>query len=176
MPKMWFRQVNHIICNLMGKKEIKSAERDIRHAGKKQSSIEDDRDLGGKPSAYQVTQEFDKLKNVIEKPGAIELLYQKMAASGLAYGLIKYQQLAFLYAVKMDESALPKLLDSIGKMFFPGKLTEEDDFPDSNATHQYLQSLDENRLNAIAEYGTKISLENLHYHQYFVTIFGLMQF
>jgi hypothetical protein len=115
-----------VVRHLVGKKEIKSAERGILHAGKKQSSIEDDRDLGGKPSAYQVTQEFDKLKNVMEKPGATELLYQKMAASGLAYGLIKYQQLAFLYAVKMDETALPKLLGSLGKMFFPGKLTEED--------------------------------------------------
>jgi hypothetical protein len=162
-----------VFDQLMGKKEMRELERPIRHAGKKPSDGYK-RDLGGKPSAYKVTQELEKLKNVMEKPGATELLYQKMAASDIAYSLIKYHQLASLHAAKMDETAIPKLLGSIGKTFFPEELTE-DDFPDPKATHQYLQSLDENQLNAIAEYGTKISLENLRYHRYFVSIFGVMQ-
>jgi hypothetical protein len=77
--------------------EIRNLERGTRHAGKKASYYEDDRDLGGNPSSYKKRGEFEKLKNVMEKPGAIELFYEKLARSDLAYKLVKFQQLAYLY-------------------------------------------------------------------------------
>jgi len=159
-----------VFDHITAKSEIRDLERITRHPGKKPSS-EDDRDLGGKPSAYPHTKEFEKLKNVMEKPGAIQLFYQKIAKSDLAYGLVKYQLLAFWHAAKMDETVLANLIGS-STTFFPNELSEED-IPDFKTVYQRLQLLDERELDELAHDSTKILLENIDYQKFIIFMFGL---
>jgi hypothetical protein len=161
-----------VFDQLMGKKEMRQLERPVRHAGKKPSDGYK-RDLGGKPSAYKVTQELEKLKNVMEKPGAIELVWKKIARSGLAYGLVKYQQLALWHAAKMDETLLSKLI-SYGTFFFPD--LKGRNIPDFKNVHQRLRLLDDSRLEQLADYCTKILIKRNDYQNFFIAIFGLPEF
>jgi hypothetical protein len=161
-----------VFDRLTGKKEMRDLERATRHAGKKPSDGYK-RDLGGKPSTYKVTQELEKLKNVMEKPGAIELVWENIARSGIAYELVKYQQLALWHAAKMDETLLSKLL-GYGTFFFPDLKGRK--IPDFKNVHQRLALLDDSRLEQFADYCTKILIKRNDYQNFFIAIFGLPEF
>jgi hypothetical protein len=104
-----------IFLNVKTKNQIRELERGKRHAGKK--THEDDRDLGGKPSVYKLTEEFEKLNNVIEKPEAAEMLYDEILRSRLAHNLIRFILLAFWHAAKMDGTYFGKSV-GFGAAFF----------------------------------------------------------
>jgi hypothetical protein len=160
--------------HLTKKDEIRNLERGTRHAGKKPSYYEDDRDLGGNPSSYKKRGEFEKLKNVMEKPGAIELFYERLARSDLAYKLVKFQQLALWYAVKMDETLLSKMIGHGICMFPEIKGKHISDFKNA---YQQLQSFDESQLEKLAEHCAKILIKNPGSLQSFaISVFGLPGF
>jgi hypothetical protein len=160
--------------HLTKKNEIRNLERGTRHAGKKPPYSDDDSDLGGKPSAYKVTEEFEKLKKVMKKPGAIELLYENLTRSGIAHRLVKFQQLALWHAAKMDETLLYKMMGH-GICIFPDAIGKH--IPDFKTVYQLLQSLDENQLEKLAEHYAKKLIKNPGYLQgYAISIFGLPGF
>jgi DNA-binding Lrp family transcriptional regulator len=162
-----------VLDHITNKNEIRRLERGTRHAGKEPSSEEDDRDLGGKPSVYKVTQEFEKLKNVMEKPGAVELLYEQIAKSGLAYKLMKFQHLAFLHAAKIDERVLPTII-GFGSSFLQDGLNEKD-IEDFKASYQQLKSLDDNQIEELADYSAKALTESRDYCKFFISMCGLLK-
>jgi hypothetical protein len=87
-----------ILLRLEGKKEIRSYQRHLRRPGKKSSSRPIYNARGGKPSAYKVSDEVQKLKKVMAKPEALDFLYNKVIRSRLAYKLARFTFLVFLYA------------------------------------------------------------------------------
>ena len=107
-----------IFFNIKTKDQIIDLERGKRRPGKK-TSHEDIRDLGGKPSIYKSTKEFEKLKNVMENHEAVEFLYDEIAKSGLAHKLIRFLVLTCWHAAKMDETYFARSVE-FGSLFFSG--------------------------------------------------------
>jgi hypothetical protein len=120
-----------------------------------------------------VTEEFEKLKNVIEKPGAVELLYKQISKSDLVYELMKFQHLAFLHAARKDERVLSTLID-VGTSFLQDGLNKKD-IEDLKVSYQQLQSLDDNQLEELADYSAKALTENRDYYKFFVSMSGLLK-
>jgi hypothetical protein len=149
-----------IILNLKGKQEIKHHLRDIYRPGKR--SLSNDNDRGGKPSAYKVTQVVEKLKKAMEKPGAIDFLYDKIIKSGLAHKLAKFNILAFLYAAKMDEKVFHRLM-GVGASFFQDNITEKDT-TNFKVIFERLQMINDYQLEQLADSIAKSAVENRGYY------------
>jgi hypothetical protein len=162
-----------VFLHITTKDKIKDLERGTRHPGKKPSSYEGNRDRGGKPSVYRLTEDFEKLKNVMEKPGAVELLYEQIAKSGLAYQLTKFLQLGLWHAAKMDETLLHKLI-GLGASFVQDGLREEDKV-EFKAIHKKLQLLNDNQIEQIADQAAEFLVQNRDYYKFFVSTSGLLK-
>jgi hypothetical protein len=153
-----------IFIHLEGKEEIRRQEHKTRRPGKKGSS-EDlrDEDHGGKQSAYKVTEEVKKLKKAMEKPGAIDFLYEKIIKSGLAQKLEKFKTLAFLHAIKMDETAGHKMVAVVASLV-QGNVREEDTAK-LKLLHQGFQLVDDNQLEQWADNIAKSLIEDRGYYE-----------
>jgi hypothetical protein len=163
-----------IFIHLEGKKEIRRQEhRKTRRPGKKGSS-EDlrDEDHGGKQSAYKVTEEVKKLKRAMEKPGAIDFLYEKIIKSGLAHKLAKFNMLAVLHTAKIDETALHKLM-GIGASLMQDNIKQQGT-TSFKLLHQALQLFDDNQLEQYADYIAKLLIEDRGYYA-LLSISGLLK-
>lgn len=99
-----------IFLHLEGKNAIKSQEHKTRRPGRKRSSDEVHVDNGGKQSAYIITNEAEKLKKTIKKPGVIEYVYEKIMSSNLPHRFAKFNLLVFFHIAKLDEVSLYKLM------------------------------------------------------------------
>jgi hypothetical protein len=152
-----------IILHLEGKHEIKSHQLEKPHPGKRSSSKEVNNDHGGKPSAYIVTEEVEKLKKAMNKPQAIDFLYNKIIRSRLAHKLAKYNFSAFLYAAKMsDESGIHRMMKA-GASFFQNTTTQQDSASFKTMFLQ-LQRIDDNQLEQIADDLAKSAIEDPGYN------------
>jgi hypothetical protein len=160
-----------IFFNIKTKNQIRELERGKRHAGKK--THEDDRDLGGKPSVYKLTEEFEKLKNVIEKPEAAEMLYDEILRSGLAHKLIRFILLAFWHAAKMDETYFGKSV-GFGAAFFQDTLQEEDR-SNFKAIYRWLQDLNDNQLEQLADGYTDLIMHDRRYYKGLIFFLGFLK-
>ena len=101
-----------IFVHLERKEDIRNQEYNKQRPGRKgtYNSEVHNNDYGGKPSAEKLAEEVKNLKRVVEKPEAIDFLYEKIIESGLALSLAKYKMLALLHAVKMDEKIVHKMM------------------------------------------------------------------
>jgi hypothetical protein len=156
------------LLHLTKKDEIKEFERETRRPGKKTSS---DQDNGGKPSAYLLTEELQKMKNVMEKPGAKELFYMQIDIDDLAYKLMKYIMLAVLHAAKTDENALSTLL-SFGAAPIQHAIKKED-ILEFNAKHQWL--LDHNHLEEFVNSAAEDFVRSHGFDKFLIAAFGLFK-
>jgi hypothetical protein len=104
-----------------------------------------------------------KLKKAMEKPGALDFLYNKVIRSGLAHQLAKFQMLAFLNAAKMSESAIHNMIGA-GASFFQDKIDEEDADQSFKIMHQNLQLCDDNQLDKYADNMAKSLIEDRGYY------------
>lgn len=148
-----------IILHLEGKDKIRHHQREVRRPGKK--SLSDD-DRGGKPSAYIVTEKVEKLKKAIEKPQALDFLYDKVIKSGIAHQLAKFGFSAFLYAAKMDERVIYKLMGAEAS-FFQDTITDRD-IANFKVTLQQLQGVDDEKLEQLADHMAKSAIEDRKYY------------
>jgi hypothetical protein len=114
-----------IFLHLEGKKEIRNREHKTRHPGRKKSSDEVHVDRGGKQSAYTITEEVDKLKKTIKKPGAIEYVYEKIMSSNLPHRFAKFSLLVFFHIAKLDEVSLHKMM-GIGEVMMKDDIKQID--------------------------------------------------
>jgi hypothetical protein len=154
-----------IFIHIEGKEEIKRQEHRKRHRPGKKSSSESvrDDDHGGKQSAYKVTEEVKKLKKTIEKPGAIDFLYEKIIKSGLAQKLEKFKMLVCLHAIKMDETAGHKMVAVVASLV-QGTVREEDTAK-LKLLHQGFQLVDDNQLEQWADNIAKSLIEDRGYYE-----------
>jgi hypothetical protein len=160
-----------IFFNIKTKNQIRELERGKRHAGKK--THEDDRDLGGKPSVYKLTEEFEKLKNVIEKPEAAEMLYYEILRSRLAHKLIRFILLAFWQTSKMDKTCFGKSV-GFGAAFFQDILQEEDR-SNFKAIYTSLQDLNDNQLEQLADGYTDLIMHDRRYYKGLIIFFSFLK-
>ena len=114
-----------IFLHLEGKNEIRSPEDKTRRPGRKRDSDEVHVDHGGKPSAYKTTEEVEKLKKTIEKPKAIEYVYEKIMSSNLPHRFAKFILLAFFHMAKLDEVSLHKMM-GIGEVMIKDDIKQID--------------------------------------------------
>lgn len=119
--------------------------------------------ITGKPSVYKLTEEFEKLKNVINKPGAVEMLYAEIAKSGLARKLIRFLLLAFWHAAKMDERYFGTGV-GYGAALFCDTIEEEDRI-NFKAIHRSLQELDNNQIEQLADGYVDLILHDSRFYQ-----------
>jgi hypothetical protein len=148
-----------IILHLEGKDKIRQHQREVRRPGKK--SLSDD-DRGGKPSAYIVTEKVEKLKKAMEKPQALDFLYDKVIKSGIAHQLAKFNFSAFLYAAKMDERVIYKLMGAEASLF-QDTITDKD-IGNFKVTLQQLQGVDDDQLEQLADHMAKSAIEDRKYY------------
>jgi len=153
-----------IFIHLEGKEEIKRQEhRKTHRPGKKGSSHEvRGDDHGGKQSAYKVTEEVKKLKKAMEKPGAIDFLYEKLIKTGLAHKLAKFKMSACLHAAKMDEKALHKMMGI--EAFLMQDDIRQEDTANFKLLHQRFQLFDDNQIEQYADNIAKSSIEDRGYY------------
>jgi len=162
-----------IFIHLEKKAEIRSKERKRHHPGKKSSSDEvRDDDHGGRPSAYIITEEVKKLKEAMKKPGAIEFLYEKIIKSGLAHRFTKFKMLADLHAIKIDETAVHKMM-GVGASLMQDNIKEEDT-ANFKILHQGFQLVDDNQLEQYADNIAKSLIEDRG-HYALLYIAGLLK-
>jgi hypothetical protein len=162
-----------IFIHLEGKEEIRRQEHKTRRPGRKGSS-EDirDEDHGGKQSAYKVTEKVEKIKKAMEKPGAIDFLYEKIIKSGLAHKLTKFMMSALLHAIKMDKTVVHKMM-AVGASLIQGNISEEDT-ADFTVLHRGLLLVDDNQLEQFADKVTKSLIEDRGYYE-LLSIAGLLK-
>jgi hypothetical protein len=91
------------------RKEIKSL-LGKSHPGKPETHDPTDVKLDGRPSAYRITDGFQKLKTTAAKPKAQELLYKQLKESNLLYRYEKFIIEALYHAIKMDEEIAKKMI------------------------------------------------------------------
>jgi hypothetical protein len=164
-----------IFLNITGKKEIRHLQHRLPHPGRKSSSDEDHNDLGGKPFGYKVTEEFAKLKKAMEKPQVLDLLHKKLIKTGLAYRLLKFNNLAFLHATKMDQTILPKII-RWGAAFTQDDLKQgENESSSFISFYEQLQLLDDNQLEQFAAVGAESLIGDRDYYKFFLSIAGLFK-
>jgi hypothetical protein len=149
-----------IILHLEGKDKIRYRQREIRRPGKKSNEVQNDR--GGKPSAYIITEEVEKLKKTIEKPQALDFLYDKIIKSGIAHKLAKFNFSAFLYAAKMDERVIYKLMEAEATFF--QDTTTDSDIANFKVILQQLQRVDDDQLEQLADNMAKSAIEDRGYY------------
>jgi hypothetical protein len=125
-----------MVVHLEGKKELRSYQRHLHRPGKKPSNRPIYNARGGKPSAYKVSDEVQKLKKVMAKPEALDYLCNKVIKSDLAYKLAKFNFLAFLHAAKMNKKIVECTM-GVGASLLQEGFTNEDvtDFRDTFANY-----------------------------------------
>jgi hypothetical protein len=153
-----------IFIHLEGKEEIRRQERERHRPGKKRSSDEvRDDDHGGRPSAYKVTEEVEKLKKAMKKPGSIDYLYEKIINSNLAHKIEKFNMSALFHATKIDETAIHKLM-GVEAALIQGNIKEENT-ADFRLLHKGFQLVDDNQLEQLADNVAKSLIEVRGYYE-----------
>jgi hypothetical protein len=95
--------------NIKDRKEIKSL-LGKSHPGKPETHDPIGVMLDRRPSAYRITDGFQKLKKTAAKPKAQKLLYKQLKESNLLYRYEKFMIEALYHAIKMDEGTAKKMI------------------------------------------------------------------
>jgi hypothetical protein len=151
-----------VYLNITGKKQIKS-QRGKTKRGKRQKHDTTIPNPAGRPSVYKITDLFQKLKRVMSKPEAQDLLYKHLKQSKLLYKYEKFMIEAGYHAIRMDETVAQKMI----------KATDSDPVTDSaiNLFRKHLLTLDDSELEALAAKRAESSIERLKGDPY--SILGL---
>ena len=96
----------HILNHLEGKKNIRFHESKIKKQRTKAPINENRQDRGGRPSAYMISDEVMRIRNLAEKNGAWQYIRERMIAYGIGYDLVKYVIEAIVHVAKMDKRFL----------------------------------------------------------------------
>jgi hypothetical protein len=162
-----------ILLRLEGKKELRSYQRLLQRPGKKPSNRPTYNARGGKPSAYKVSEEVEKLKKVMARPEALDYLCDKVIKSGLAYKLAKFNFLAFLHTAKMNKKFVECTM-GLGASLFQEGFTKED-VNDFRYTFEQLNTKDDNQLAEIADSIAKAAASDPQYYNIILFMAGLLK-
>ena len=99
----------------------------------------------------------------MEKPEALDYLYNKVIRSRLAHKLAKFIFLIFLHGAKMNEKFLISMM-GVGASFFQESQTS-DGIASFRDMFQQLQKLDDKQLEEIADKLAKDAIEDRGYYR-----------
>jgi hypothetical protein len=152
---------NEIYHNVRGKKELK------RKRIRSEKSSSGFKRLGGRPSAYMISDIYSKSNEFISNPGVRNLIHKKLIEYKIGLFVWKYISMAVFYSFKIDKEAAFKIPLMVGP-------------PPANADLSNIQSkfdetasLDENKLEVLAEQNAKFILDNRIYFSA-TGLFGLI--
>ncbi|HET9807787.1 MAG TPA: hypothetical protein VFP49_12845 [Nitrososphaeraceae archaeon] len=163
----------NILNELEGKEAIRKEEQKTRLPGRKSSSDEVRDNLGGKPFAYQATDEVEKLKKTIKKSGAIEYVYDRIMSSNLPHKFAKFSLLVFFHASKLDEIATQKML-GIGAAMMKD-MGRRIDRSELLSFKRFLDSFDDEKLEQYADEGAQFLINERTYHTLLFFLAGLLK-
>lgn len=161
-----------LLSHLDDAKKIKYKQQGIPRPGKKRSLgyTETYNEMGGKPSAYMATETLEKVKQIMEKDAAVDYFYKRLLRSKEAYGICKFNLLAFLYASKMDKRIIHRTA-GLGASFFQFKDKQKyvDNF---KVTFEILQTFSDKQME---QYADKL-IDQVSKQGYFAALFALGMF
>src|SRR5262249_13965130 len=137
-----------ILVPVKGKKNISLYKSKIKKKRTKSHTIEN-KDRGGYPSAYAISDEVMRIRKIAEKKGATEYFRERMNQYGIGYDLAEYIAEAIFYATKMDKRMFP-LLGVIGTRSMNNNLAESD-IHELETLSQSFQSISDTDLEIIAD-------------------------
>lgn len=138
-----------ILLHIEGKERIKDLLHKKHYGKKSLLSVLTQHSRGGKLSVYLVREDVDKLKRAMEKPKALDYLYNLVIKSGLAHKIMKYLMLATLHGIKMNEDTSRKFM-GVGASLFQQKMNEQH-INELNQKRQILQSINDKQLEQYIE-------------------------
>ncbi len=166
-----------IFLHFEGKEEIKlqRGQTEQHRPGRKKSSRhnETNNDHGGKPSGYMATEKLEKVKQLLQKPSAIDLFYKRLLGSDLACGFFRFTLLAFLYASKIDKRVIHRIA-GVGASLSQNGISIDD----LEATFEILQTFDDIQMEQYADSMVEHAINEGHYATWFalgVLTGGLLQ-
>ena len=153
-----------ILVNLLGKKEIRSRTGASRRRGRlgHENSLESSRRTGGRPSACTTTEMVEKIKEVMSKQEARDLLRNKLLKTSLTYKFERFMIMAFFHTVKLDVEVAEKWLRLAAPQENMHQLVE------SRPTIQFISSLDDQQIEVLADRFSKLSAEARPYDLQFL--------
>jgi hypothetical protein len=154
-----------IYQNIKGKNKVKLQIRKSQKGKPKRSDTAYTKP-SGMPSIYKITPRVEKLKVLMSKPKAHDLIRKTLIESGLLY---RYEKLIFkslYYALKKDKSVAHKIL----RVFISANFVKN---PQFDIFIENLCSLDERELDQVAHKAATISIE-IHGYDGFLFLGGLL--
>lgn len=142
--------------------------------GKKPSAGVGVYDRGGRHSYYMTNQDMESLKQVMEKPQAVDYLFDKIMKSGLALKINRYMMLVVLHLMKLSgEMGIIRLIN-IGASADHARLNQED-INLLKAINKILQKLDDSKLSELADILACRLTEMKDYYNVMLRILGFMK-
>jgi hypothetical protein len=153
-----------VLVRIVGKKEIRSrtgARRGPGRSGHK-NSPESPRRTGGRPTACTTTEMVEKIKGVMSKQEARDLLRKKLLTMSLTYKFERFMLMVFIHTVKVDIEVAEKLLRLAAP---PENLPH---LVESRPSIQLINSLDDQQIEMFADRYSKWSAETRPYDLQFL--------
>ena len=141
-----------LLFNIVGKDEIMLEFGNRRLRGRPRSSDKENSSVGGRPSAYKITEIFDKIRKLVAKPEAQELLKKKLLGTRLTYKYERFNLEAIALCARIDPSVAENLITMVAPPDQLPKLSELRPFI------QYMASLDDDQLKTfLNEYSKSVA-------------------
>jgi hypothetical protein len=146
--------------NITDKKKIKRSEK-RRTPGRSKGSDKPFNDRGGRPSRYKITANIEKIKNVMDKPDAINLLRNRMLNLRIFYEFQKFVIFALYYALRKNKTAV---IDWY-RIILPPEYVQGSEF---RTLIERFSSMNETQLLNLASALTKSAVENQRFDMWFI--------
>lgn len=153
-----------VLLRIVGKKEIRSRIGARRGPGRlgHMNSPESSRRTGGRPIACTTTEMVKKIKEVMSKQEARDLLREKLLTMSLTYKFERFMLMVFFHTVKVDNEVAEKWLRLAAP---PENLPQ---LVESRPSLQLINSLDDQQIEILADRISKWSAETRPYDLQFL--------
>jgi hypothetical protein len=153
-----------VLVRIVGKKEISSRTGVRRRPGRigHENSSESSRRTGGRPTACTTTEMVEKVKRVMSKQEARDLLRKKLLKMSLTYKFERFMIMVAFHTVKIDVEVAEKMLRLVAPQENLPQLVE------SRPSIQLISSLDDQQIEMLADRISKWSAETRPYDLQFL--------
>jgi hypothetical protein len=138
-----------IYYNVKGKRELRK-----QKGTESRKSPSGFKRLGGRPSAYVISDIYAKSDELMRKPEIRGLIRKKLIESNIGPLVWKYLFMTFLYSIKIDKEAALKIFPVAGPP--PASINPSD----LNSQFDEIASLDESKFEEVAEIYAKFMLDS----------------
>jgi hypothetical protein len=154
---------DEVYYNVRGKKGLKNK------GLKLEKSSLDFKRLGGRPSSYMISDIYSKSNEFLSNPRVRNLIHKKLIDHKIGLFVWKFITMAVFYSFKIDKEAASKIPLMVGPTH------ANVDLSNIRSKFDELATLDENKLEELAEQNAKFMLSN-HIDLSATGLFGLILF